>query len=192
MYTKAMRRFHGGKGAVSLVSITAVLCFALLAAFAGGIYFFLRNEAREKAATPSAPSPAQARIGFIEDFVLPDQSGEPVSLKALGGRRPILLYIFSPFCGHCSGRLNEFSKFMREHQYPDFAVVGVLWQGSPERARTTLSQTGLPGPLLSDKDGVLCGRLGVGEFTAFVLDRQLAVRYRGELTGLEAAMAAAR
>lgn len=192
MYTFAMKLRAGGRGAVSLASLLGALGAALLAAFAGGIYFsgrFASSKPEPVRAAPPVPAPAPARAGAVADFVLEDQNGERVSLRKAAGHRPMLLYIFSPSCGHCSLRLKDFAKFVPAKLPSGMALVGVLWQGTPAAARKYLAGTGLPGPLLSDRDGDVCGSLGVGEFTAFVLDKQLTVRYRGEMDGLEAALA---
>lgn len=173
-----------------MVSLLGALGVALLAAFAGGIYFSGRFAAsKPKPAQAAPPVPAPARAGAVEDFVLDDQNGNQVSLRKAAGHRPMLLYIFSASCGHCSLRLKDFAKFFPAKLPSGMALVGVLWQGNPGAARNFLAAAGLPGPLLSDRDGAVCGRLGVGEFTAFVLDKQLTVRYRGEMDGLEAALA---
>ena len=117
----------------------------------------------------------------IGDFTLRSAAGQEVSFSELRGSRPAFLYFFSGCCGHCSAELPKITAMADELEMEGKVIVGVQYLGNGEACRRIREDHGLPGTLLADSDGALCGRFGVGDFTVFEVDAAGFIRYRGDV-----------
>ncbi|HUB69506.1 MAG TPA: thioredoxin-dependent thiol peroxidase [Acidimicrobiales bacterium] len=92
------------------------------------------------------------------DFTLPDQSGEPVSLSGLGGRR-VLVYFYpkadTPGCTAQACGLRDVLP-----QVGNTAVLGIS-PDTPKRQAAFDKKYGLGFPLLSDPDHAVAEAYGV-------------------------------
>lgn len=104
---------------------------------------------------------AQADPTSIEDFSLPDQDGNEVSLSSLWGQGPIVVYFYpkddSPGCTKeaCSFR-DSYEAFTDAGA----RVVGISGD-SPESHKRFAEKHRLPFTLLSDEQGLARKRFGV-------------------------------
>jgi peroxiredoxin len=133
-----------------------------------------------------APRPAgQARVGRpMADFALNDTAGQARTLAELRGGKPALLYFYSGCCGHCADELPKILAPAREFERRGAAVVGVQYFGDSASCQRKRVEFELPGTVLADATGEVCGMFGVGDFTVFTLDAAGVIRYRGPVDGL--------
>lgn len=82
-------------------------------------------------------------------FTLPDQDGNPVSLKDLLGRPLILFFYPAAMTPGCTTEACDFRDSYDELLEAGYQVVGVS-PDAPERNKQFRVQEGLPFPLLSD------------------------------------------
>ena len=143
---------------------------------------------RRKATKPErGPTPASA-LGPgtpAPDFTLPDQAGEPVSLRDFRGRPLVLVFYpadWSPVCGDQLTLYNEVLPLFQEH---DAQVLAISVDGRWCH-RAFAEQRNLRFPLLSDFEpkgavarlyGVYNGENGVAQRSLFVLDAEGIIRW---------------
>ncbi len=82
-------------------------------------------------------------------FTLPDQDGNPVSLKDLQGRPLILFFYPAAMTPGCTTEACDFRDSYDELLEVGYQVVGVS-PDTPERNKQFREKEGLPFPLLSD------------------------------------------
>ncbi|MBI4346748.1 MAG: redoxin domain-containing protein [Elusimicrobia bacterium] len=134
-----------------------------------------------KPAVPSSALPL--------DFELTERGGGTLPFGSTLGSGRSVVYVYSPYCGHCAKMLPAFLEFARRLALTDTPLVGIQYQGT----RDTLGSAGnTPGRLLADPQGAFCGKIGVGEFTVFVVDAQGRVVLRSGGQNLSAIEASAR
>jgi peroxiredoxin Q/BCP len=118
------------------------------------------------------------------DFSLPDAEGRQVSLAELRARGPLVLYFYP--ADETMGCTVEACAFRDAHQeFVDVGaqVVGVSRDSPASHARFAANHQ-LPFLLLSDEDGEVHARFGIGKVIAFgdrvtfVIDRDGVVRHR--------------
>jgi peroxiredoxin Q/BCP len=118
------------------------------------------------------------------DFTLPDQSGTPVRLRDLVGRKNIVLYFYpKDETPGCTIEARAFRDSYEQFNAQDAQVVGVS-SDSVRSHRRFVQRHNLPFLLLSDADGTVRGLYGVektlgllpGRVT-YVIDRTGVVRH---------------
>jgi peroxiredoxin len=121
------------------------------------------------------------RVGEpMRDFALDDGDGNRVEFSELRGTRPAFVFFYSGCCGHCSEQLPRVAEFAESLEQRETAVVGVQYRGDSESCRRVSADLRLPGTILADSDGSVCGQFGVGDFTVFSVDAEGIIRYRGK------------
>lgn len=92
-------------------------------------------------------------------FTLPDQSGQPLALKDLQGKRVILFFYPKAFTPGCTAEACDFRDAAGELRQAGYALLGI----SPdpvERLAKFQAEFGLPYRLLSDPDHAVAARYG--------------------------------
>ena len=106
----------------------------------------------------------KVRVGDrAPDFTLPDQAGQPVRLRDLLARNPVVLYFYpqddTPGCAREAAAFRD--------SYDAFTEAGATVVGiSSDTVRSHrhfATRLGLPFPLLSDRDGAVRERYGVAK-----------------------------
>lgn len=139
---------------------------------------------------PSAPKKGprpveKAAARQVPDFSLPDASGQERTLSGLMRGEKTLLFVYSGGCAHCLSRLPGLAEFGRALAGLGVRVIGVEYMGTPGSVLSNAARLGLDGPVLADGNGRVCGLLGVGEFTVFVLDGQRRILHRSGMEDRE-------
>ena len=89
----------------------------------------------------------------LPDVVLPDQSGEPWSLREhLRDGAVALVFYRGDWCAYCNGQLVALAERHDELLEAGTRVVGVVVD-APERNAAMIAKLRLPFPILSDADG---------------------------------------
>jgi peroxiredoxin Q/BCP len=118
------------------------------------------------------------------DFTLPDQTGTPVRLSDLVGRKTVVLYFYpKDQTPGCTVEARAFRDSYDAFSAADAAVIGVSSDSVASHRRFAANQ-GLPFLLLSDRDGKVREAYGVektlgllpGRVT-YVIDREGVVRH---------------
>ncbi len=138
-----------------------------------------------KRESETAPESALAPGTSAPDFTLPNQAGEPVSLRDLRGRPVVLVFYpadWSPVCGDQLTLYNEVLPLFQEH---DAQVLAVSVDGRWSH-RAFAEQRHLRFSLLSDFEpkgavarlyGVYNAENGVAQRALFVLDAAGVIRW---------------
>lgn len=116
----------------------------------------------------------------MADFTLADQTGEEKSFYGVAKGKKTLVYYFMGCCNHCVALLPKISGVAKEAEKQGAAVVGVQYYGNTEFCKFAAGQHHLPGTIFADSKGEICGRMGVGEFTTMVLDKNGVILIRVE------------
>lgn len=119
------------------------------------------------------PKPGPGRIPL--DFPLIERDGSERLAGSTLGKGKTVMYLYSPYCGHCQKLLPGFAGLARRLDSMRSPVVGVQFMGNPSMVAAA---TEAPGRLLADPGGKFCGAVGVGEFTVFVLDAEGTILHR--------------
>lgn len=137
-----------------------------------------------------APAPPPVRVGDrAPDFSLPDDSGAPVALADLRGKRPVLLAFYpKAFTPGCTTELSELRDQAAMFEGRGVQVFGVSVDGVAA-LREFRAQLRLPFPLLSDEGArvsalydavtdIVFGRMSARKLV--LIDRDGAIVYRDE------------
>jgi len=97
---------------------------------------------------------------LVEDFTLPDQDGNPVTLSSFAGK-PVVLFFYpkadTPGCTiEACGFRDHFAKL----QKAGVVVLGIS-RDTVKAQKKFQVKYDLPYPLLADADQVICNRFGV-------------------------------
>ena len=97
---------------------------------------------------------------LVEDFTLPDQDGNPVTLSSFAGK-PVVLFFYpkadTPGCTiEACGFRDHFAKL----QKAGVVVLGIS-RDTVKAQKKFQEKYELPYPLLADADQVICNRFGV-------------------------------
>lgn len=122
--------------------------------------------------SPGQPLPPIEEPSF-QDLDLP----EPLRILTCG--RPSLVYFYSGVCDHCRSGLPKVAALARRCDARGVTVVGVEYGGSRDSCGRHRKEFDLPGTLLPDERGEVCGPLGVHELAVMVLDKEGTPLYRG-------------
>lgn len=105
--------------------------------------------------------PAELAVGDkAPDFSLPDETGQPVSLKKFRGRQVVLYFYPKDDTPGCTKEACEFRDSMTPIIKTGSAVVGVSLDGG-ESHRRFIAKYQLPFSLLSDEDARAAKAYGV-------------------------------
>lgn len=131
------------------------------------------------------PKRSAVRVGDVApDFELPDQTGAPVRLRDLVGRRPVVLYFYpKDKTPGCTIEARAFRDSYGVFTQAGAEVLGVSSDTVASHRRFAASE-GLPFHLLADRDGAVRALYGVertlgvlpGRVT-YVIDRAGVVRH---------------
>ncbi len=86
---------------------------------------------------------------------LPDQSGEPVSLKDFTGKQVVLYFYPKDDTPGCTIEANQFTQYAEQFAQLDTVIIGVS-KDSCASHRDFISKYGLQLELLADTSGELC------------------------------------
>ena len=97
---------------------------------------------------------------LVEDFTLPDQDGNPVTLSSFAGQ-PVVLFFYpradTPGCTiEACGFRDHFAKLKKK----GVVVLGIS-RDTVKAQKKFQEKYDLPYPLLADADQVICNRFGV-------------------------------
>ncbi|MDA0337047.1 MAG: peroxiredoxin [bacterium] len=122
------------------------------------------------------------------DFTLKNTSMKEITLSSFQGKRNVvLLFVPFAFTGVCTQELCDITKGMSAYADLDAEVLGISVD-SPFSQKAWAEKEGIGIPLLSDLNkevsaaygaqyGELLGFTGVAKRSAFVIDKQGAIRY---------------
>lgn len=125
----------------------------------------------------SAPSLAAEESGEqAPDIELADLEGSPVSLSDYQGR-VVVLNFWATWCGPCVREMPMFQEF--QDRYPNFVMLGVNEEESPDMVRDFFSQMGLSYTILLDQKAEMARELRVNYLpTTFLIDEKGEIRFR--------------
>lgn len=106
-----------------------VLAFAAVVGAVTG-YLLYQGASEPSSEAPSGPPPAAHTTALTPGSALPvvpliSLSGEQLELRAPGGSRPVLLFIFSPTCSICHETLPTWKEIYQEAKSRAIEVVGL-------------------------------------------------------------------
>lgn len=118
------------------------------------------------------------------DFTLNDQNGEPVCLRKILGKQPVVLFFYvkdeTPVCRR---EVCAFRDHYAEFHEAGFEVIGIS-PDAPEVHAESARKHALPYRLLSDPGGKVAASYGIAKLfgiipgrVTFVLDREGTVRH---------------
>jgi thioredoxin-dependent peroxiredoxin len=131
------------------------------------------------------PKRSAVQVGDVApDFELPDQSGRPVRLRDLVGRRPVVLYFYpKDKTPGCTIEARAFRDSYGVFTEAGAEVLGVSSDSVASHRRFAASE-GLPFQLLADRDGAVRALYGVEQTlgilpgrVTYVIDRAGLVRH---------------
>lgn len=110
------------------------------------------------------------------DFELPNLSGTPVRLADYQGQ-VVALNFWATWCGPCVREMPMFQEF--QDRYPNFVMLGIDEEESPEKVRDFLQQMSLTYTILLDEKAELARDLRVSFLpTTFFIDEKGEIRFR--------------
>jgi len=115
------------------------------------------------AETKGLPRPGEA----APDFVLPDASGETVSLRDFRGKKVVLYFYPRDSTPGCTTEACDFRDNMARIRRLGAVVLGVSADGVKSHAKFAAAQS-LTFPLLSDEERTVCGAYGVWREKSFM------------------------
>ena len=97
----------------------------------------------------------------VDDFELPDGSGQPVRLSALSAHGPVVLTFYrGGWCNYCSSYLRTLDQALDGVREAGAGLVAISPQ-TPEHSATTADRLDLAYPVLSDTDNQVARRFGL-------------------------------
>jgi peroxiredoxin len=110
------------------------------------------------------------------DFELPDLAGSPVRLSDYKGQ-VVALNFWATWCGPCVREMPMFQEF--QDRYPNFVMLGIDEEESPEKVRDFIQQMSLTYTILLDEKAELARDLRVSFLpTTFFVDEKGEIRFR--------------
>jgi peroxiredoxin len=121
------------------------------------------------------------------DFRLDDLTGAAHHLQSeVAGRKAAVVVFWSGVCSHCNRYDDYLNSFAVRH--PDLPLLAVAsrQQESTEMLRRTITERGLRFPILIDPGGAVARQWATKQTPrAFLLDGDLAIRYRGAIDNFQ-------
>ena len=137
-----------------------------------GVIPFL-NDSTVEGAPPLA---AEESGGQVPDVELSNLAGEPVHLSDYQGKVAVLNF-WATWCGPCVREMPLFQEF--QDRYPNFVMLGVNEEESPETVSDFLESLNLSYTMLFDQKADLARALRVSFLpTTFFLDEAGEIRFR--------------
>jgi len=119
------------------------------------------------------------------DFTLSSVDGRQVTLSDYSGQ-VVLVNFWATWCPSCVTEMPDYEQLYRQHT-PDFVVLGVNLQESPDHVQQYATGLGLSFPVLLDDDGTVTSRQYqvTGMPGSFIIDRTGTIFYRhiGPMSG---------
>jgi peroxiredoxin Q/BCP len=96
----------------------------------------------------------------VEDFTLPDQDGNPVTLSGFAGKPVVLFFYPKADTPGCTIEACGFRDHFKKLQKAGVVVLGIS-RDTVKAQKKFQEKYDLPYPLLADADQVICNRFGV-------------------------------
>ena len=130
----------------------------------------------EDTAAEGAPLAAEESGVPAPDVELPDIEGNPVRLSDYRGK-VVVLNFWATWCGPCVREMPMFQEY--QDRYPNFVMLGIDEEESPEKVRDFLKQMSLGYTILLDEKADLASKLRVNFLpTTFFIDEIGEIRFR--------------
>jgi len=133
---------------------------------------------------PPAPPAKVAVGGTVQDFTLPDISGQAHTLSSLAGDKGVLLIFIATACPYSNGYNARMEALWRDYQGRGIRVVGI----NPNRTepvdeiRSHAEKNGFTFTILRDEGNRIADYFGASVTPeAFLIDPGLRLRYHGRL-----------
>jgi peroxiredoxin Q/BCP len=97
---------------------------------------------------------------LVEDFTLPDQDGNPVTLSSFAGKPVVLFFYPKADTPGCTIEACGFRDHFKKLQKAGVVVLGIS-RDTVRAQKKFQEKYDLPYPLLADADQVICKRFGV-------------------------------
>ena len=97
---------------------------------------------------------------IVEDFTLPDQDGNPVSLSDFAGKPVVLFFYPKADTPGCTIEACGFRDHFKKLQKAGVIVLGIS-RDTVKAQKKFAEKYDLPYPLLADADQTICNRFGV-------------------------------
>ena len=125
----------------------------------------------------SAPPLAVEETGQqAPDIELSDLAGSPVRLSDYQGQ-VVVLNFWATWCGPCVREMPMFQEF--QDRYPNFVMLGVNEEESPDLVRDFFNQMSLSYTILLDQKAEMASELRVNFLpTTFLIDEKGEIRFR--------------
>jgi len=107
----------------------------------------------------------------VPDFTLQNLQGQPVTLSAYRGHRPVLIVFWATWCPYCVEEMPNLVKLKEKHG-DKLQILGVSIQESREKVAAWAKSRNINFPLLLDEEGDVSSKYGVvGVPTLVVVDK---------------------
>src|SRR5438105_1105920 len=165
-------------------SLLALACLVISYIAGVGLPLLVKQIGRDLQNSPQvASSTVNASLGPMLDFSLQDEFGRERTFSEAHSGRPAFVYFFSGGCSHCFNMLQKMGPVIARAQERGFRVIGIEYYGTPDQGQQFRQKYNLPTPILADPKGEVCGRFGVGEFTAFLVGADNNLYFRSLMNG---------
>jgi peroxiredoxin len=121
------------------------------------------------------------------DFTLDDLSGASRHLRAeIAGRKAAVVVFWSGVCSHCNRYDDFLNTFTERHPELPLLAVASRQQETPDMLRRAVLERSLRFPILIDPGGAVARQWATEQTPrAFLLDGDLAIRYRGAIDNFQ-------